>query len=303
MSNVPDAFKSKSKMGGGGILNTNKETGASAWSYNENRFHPSAAGSKYDLRAMNQQQLANAQAKGGGILNTNAETGYDLWHQGGGYYVQQQPQMDYEKWRADQINNAKNKGGGILNTNVESEPWSYGGGSGGDQYASLNRMQAKANAFAKQNQNYYYKQPQTNTTTTTTTFKSGNPNSGFSQQKTTTTTTTTSYKSSSNVNPNVFNSQDYQNYSNMMNNNNQQNSNPYYKPQAQTQQQSYHNFSQQQSYMPTNNANNMEMDADVNRVETTEKFVTENGVRKKVTKIVKYMNNGEIKTEMFKTNA
>ena len=94
--NVPDAFKSK---GGGGILNTNKETGASAWNYSENKFHPSQPGQKFDMRAYNQQALKNAQQKGGGILNTNAESGYDLWHHSGP--VKQNPtNFNYEEFNS-----------------------------------------------------------------------------------------------------------------------------------------------------------------------------------------------------------
>jgi hypothetical protein len=40
----------------------------------------------------------------------------------------------------------------------------------------------------------------------------------------------------------------------------------------------------------------------VMRIERNEKFVVEKGVKKKITKIVRYMENGEINTELFKTN-
>ena len=38
------------------------------------------------------------------------------------------------------------------------------------------------------------------------------------------------------------------------------------------------------------------------RIERNEKFIVEKGVKKKITKIVRYMENGEINTELFKTN-
>ena len=111
-----DAFKSK---GGGPIGNTNEETGAAAWKYNENRFHPSQPGQKFDMASYNAQALKNAQQKAGGILNTNAESGYDNWQWGN--YSQQQ-QIDMNAYRQQQLANAK-KSGGILNTNVESGDW------------------------------------------------------------------------------------------------------------------------------------------------------------------------------------
>ena len=40
----------------------------------------------------------------------------------------------------------------------------------------------------------------------------------------------------------------------------------------------------------------------VMRIERNEKYVVEKGVKKKITKIVRYMENGEINTELFKTN-
>jgi hypothetical protein len=41
---------------------------------------------------------------------------------------------------------------------------------------------------------------------------------------------------------------------------------------------------------------------DVEKIETNESIIVENGVKKKVTKVVKYMSDGEVKTEIYKTN-
>ena len=38
------------------------------------------------------------------------------------------------------------------------------------------------------------------------------------------------------------------------------------------------------------------------RPKKNERFVNENGKKKKITKIIKYMDNGEINTEVFKTD-
>ncbi len=48
---------------------------------------------------------------------------------------------------------------------------------------------------------------------------------------------------------------------------------------------------------------NYENNIDVQKIETSENFVFEGGIKKKITKIVKYLSNGEVKTEIFKTNA
>ena len=40
----------------------------------------------------------------------------------------------------------------------------------------------------------------------------------------------------------------------------------------------------------------------VSKSEKNERFVNENGKKKKITKIIKYMDNGEINTEVFKTD-
>ena len=252
--NVPDAFKSK---GGGGILNTNKETGASAWNYSENKFHPSQPGQKFDMRAYNQQALKNAQQKGGGILNTNAETGYDLWHHSGPVKSTNQTNFNYEQFRQEQMAQAKKKGGGILNTNVESEPWSYGGGSGGDQFANLQNRPVNYNP-----QGNIYASKEYN-----------NPNNNYSYQN------QPVQLKQPNQQQNVFQGDDYQNYLNMM------------KEKGNTGNVGdYTNFS-------ADNKNNQ-----VQKIETSEKEVVENGKRKKITKIKKYMVNGEIKTEIFKTD-
>ena len=250
--NVPDAFKSK---GGGGILNTNKETGASAWNYSENKFHPSQPGQKFDMRAYNQQALKNAQQKGGGILNTNAETGYDLWHHSGPVKSSNQSNFNYEQFRQQQMAQAKKKGGGILNTNVESEPWSYGGGSGGDQFANLQNKPVNYNP-----QGNVYASKEYN-----------NPNNNYSYQN--------QPVQLKQPNQNVFQSDDYQNYQNMMKEKGNMGNVG-----------DYTNFS-------ADNKNNQ-----VQKIETSEKEVVENGKRKKITKIKKYMVNGEIKTEIFKTD-
>ena len=47
---------------------------------------------------------------------------------------------------------------------------------------------------------------------------------------------------------------------------------------------------------------NVDLPEGVSKIEKNERFVNENGKKKKITKIIKYMDNGEINTEVFKTD-
>lgn len=53
---------------------------------------------------------------------------------------------------------------------------------------------------------------------------------------------------------------------------------------------------------PPQNKNDDGIEPGVAKIQTTEKFVTENGVRKKIIKITKIMENGDTKTEIRKEN-
>ena len=47
---------------------------------------------------------------------------------------------------------------------------------------------------------------------------------------------------------------------------------------------------------------NVDLPEGVSKIEKNERFVNENGKKKKISKIIKYMDNGEINTEVFKTD-
>lgn len=47
---------------------------------------------------------------------------------------------------------------------------------------------------------------------------------------------------------------------------------------------------------------NVDLPEGVSKIEKNERFVNENEKKKKITKIIKYMDNGEINTEVFKTD-
>ena len=47
---------------------------------------------------------------------------------------------------------------------------------------------------------------------------------------------------------------------------------------------------------------NVDLPEGVSKIEKNERFVNENGKQKRIRKIIKYMDNGEINTEVFKTD-
>ena len=51
------------------------------------------------------------------------------------------------------------------------------------------------------------------------------------------------------------------------------------------------------------NYQDVDLPEGVSKIEKNEKYVMENGKKKTITKIIKYMDNGEINTEVFKSDA
>ena len=100
-----------------------------------------------------------------------------------------------------------------------------------------------------------------------------------------------------NNNNNNFNNNNYN-----INNNDNDNSNNYSKPIN-----SFNEIPQDVIYRADLESQNLdknyEKNIDIQKIETSENFVFEGGIKKKITKIVKYLSNGEVKTEIFKTNA
>ena len=261
-----NAFKSK---GGGPIGNTNEETGASAWKYNENRFHPSQPGQKFDMRSYNAEALKNAQQKSGGILNTNAESGYDNWQWGN--YGQQQ-QMDMNAYRQQQLANAK-KSGGILNTNVESGDWT------GMRYNPPNQ-QMNPNAVDR-NQLPFGSKPNPNAVDRNQLPFGSKPNPNAVDRN--------QLPFGSKPNPNAVDRNQLPFGSKPNPNAVDRNQMPFgKKPQGQN--------------TPINYGQSAKPD-DVIDMYTDNKFIMEGGKKKKITTIKKTLANGEVITEMYKTDA
>ena len=280
--------KGTTKVGGGGsILNTNVES--SGWT-------PSLQNSDYvkARQRAEQEDLANNQYRvklpdskktnvggGGSILNTNIESsGWAPGLQKNYRPPQQEEENNYMQRVGQNTKQTKVGGGGsILNTNVESSGW--------------------VTDFEKQKPQEYWKAKQEYQDN----YKGmapirpaiGNVGGGGAI-------------GNSNVESGDWN--DYSGYERRM---------PYYheekkyeapkkeeriygkQPQPQPQYQEERNYEQKNLYQEKNNESDFPDMKGVMKVEQSEKIVNEGGQKVKLIKSVKYMENGEIKTEITKS--
>jgi len=246
------------------------------------------------------------------FLKSNVETGAHNWNWAPNYGSSRMNQQEISNYKKQQLANAKKVGGGILNTNVETGNWH------GMQFIvpeksdriGPNDLEAQEKFFAGQLKETItgpipgQKGPKGQNAPVKFNNNGGWGQSGYGQD--------------------YGNSRDdrYQFVEKKPNNNNlneerfqptqQRNNNMQYN---QNYEQGYNPKSNEQSYQqkdikPSSNNNYEEPDFDklmeagpgVMKLEASEKIITENGVQKKLTRIKKYMENGEIKEEIYKTN-
>lgn len=246
------------------------------------------------------------------FLKSNVETGAHNWNWAPNYGSSRMNQQEISNYKKQQLANAKKVGGGILNTNVETGNWH------GMQFIvpeksdriGPNDLEAQEKFFAGQLKETItgpipgQKGPKGQNAPVKFNNNGGWGQSGYGQD--------------------YGNSRDdrYQFVEKKPNNNNfneerfqptqQRNSNMQYN---QNYEQGYNPKNNEQSYQqkdikPSSNNNYEEPDFDklmeagpgVMKLEASEKIITENGVQKKLTRIKKYMENGEIKEEIYKTN-
>ena len=202
------------------------------------------------------------------IQPTNEETGQSAWTYTENRYnrgVPPQQKFNYAEYNARELAKAQQKqGGGILNTNAESglDTWQYG------KYQQAGPMPPKD----------YFEQ-----------YQNQKPKGGI--LRTNVESGAWNYASREYMDPNAIkrfndNLMMQQNNNNFVPNNN--------------------NFAGMQN-MNNNNYYKKNVDDEINeedvvKVQTSEKIIVENGIKKKITKITKHLKNGEIRTEMFKTN-
>ena len=238
------------------------------------------------------------------FLRSNVETGAHNWNWQPNQNNYRMNNEEINSYKKQQLANAKKVGGGILNTNVETGNWH------GMQFIvpeksdriGPNDIAAQEKFFASQlketitgplpgergqnapvkfnNNGNWGQQPNYNK-------NYGNKMNNDDRDQ--------FIEKSKNINNN---NNDYnQDYNNMKYNN--QN---YHEKNEKTYEENTNPQKLNKNYEEPDFDKLMEAGPGVLKVEATEKIITEDGVKKKLTKIKKYMEDGEIKSEIYKTN-
>ena len=224
------------------------------------------------------------------ILNTNEETGKANYHYTENRYNRDTPaqKFDYSSYNERELAKAK-KTGGILNTNAESgyDTWDWNKKQNmpappKDYFEQYSQGKKKPGAILQSN------------------AENGAWNFASREYYDPETIKRFNMKLQNN---NLNN--DYYHESNYVNNNNKNNG-PINSFSQIPQDVIYRSDMESQNYgnlAKNNQVNNLNKGrVDVQKIETNESIIFENGVKKKVTKVVKYMSDGEVKTEIYKTN-
>ena len=246
----------------GNYLKSNVETGAYNWNWEHNQKNYRM--NQDDLKAYKQQQLSNAKKVGGGILNTNVETGN--WN-GMQFIV---PEKSDRIGPGDIQAQEKFFAGQLKETITGPLPGQRG------QNAPV-KFNNNNNWGGNYNQNYN---------------NNNYEKYEFVQQK--------------NTNQKKYNYPQNDNYY-------QQNNNFHYQDNQNYNYQDNQNYGKQdhslvnQNYIQGNNnfdgnLDNLNAEPGVKKVEASERIIEENGVKKKLTKIKKYMESGEVVEEIYKSN-
>ena len=270
----------------GSIEKTNEETGKETWNFEKNKFTASDKNT-FNLEKYNEEALKKAQLKGD--TKTNAESGFDTWK----YDYNKKIGMTYdeiEEYKNKQLEEAKKKGGSILNTNVNSEDW-FGTKS----------EKKKNNVFVpqeyKERRLPQHMQPRKEKILYDKEGKRiypGEQKKEFGQYF-------EKYQRNNGMIQDDYNQSNFGQYFNQfydsnnydINNNNfdnTYNSNNNYNC-------TYDNNNYYQSY---DNSYDDNMEEGVIKIQRNEKIIEEDGIRKKVIKVVKYLENGEQRIETYK---
>lgn len=246
------------------------------------------------------------------FLKSNVETGAHNWNWAPNYGSSRMNQQEISNYKKQQLANAKKVGGGILNTNVETGNWH------GMQFIvpeksdriGPNDLEAQEKFFAGQLKETItgpipgQKGPKGQNAPVKFNNNGGWGQSGYGQDYGNSRDDRYQFVEKK-PNNNNFNEERFQPIQ-QRNNNMQYNQNYEQGYNPKSNEQSY----QQKDIKPSSNNNYEEPDFDklmeagpgVMKLEASEKIITENGVQKKLTRIKKYMENGEIKEEIYKTN-
>ena len=250
----------------------------------------------------NKIQSKSSKANKNDFLRSNVETGAHNWNWNPDRNNYRMNDEEINQYKKQQLANAKKVGGGILNTNVETGNWH------GMQFIvpeksdriGPNDIEAQEKFFAGQlKETITGPLPGERGQNAPVKFnnngnwgQSANYNKSYGKNN---------YED--NYQYSKKNNNDYNNNNNQFNQNYHQNYRPNYN-------QNYEQSNVQNNNQQKMNNNYEEPDFEklieagpgVIKVEATEKIITENGVKKKLTRIKKYMEDGETKEEIYKTN-
>ena len=228
------------------------------------------------------------------FLHSNIETGAHNWNWQPNYNNYRMNNEEINNYKKSQLQNAKKVGGGILNTNVETGNW----------YGMQFRVPEKSDRIGPNDlaaQEKFFAGQLKETITGPLPGERGqnapvryNNNGNYGQGM----NYNNKYKYKNNDDRYQFieKKNNYNEESNNMNNNQnyqrKDDNNNYNKK-----------ITSNKKYEEPDFEKLMEAGPGVLKVEATEKFITESGVKKKLTRIKKYMEDGEIREEIYKTNA
>ena len=249
----------------------------------------------------NKVQSKSSKANKNDFLRSNVETGAHNWNWNPDRNNYRMNDEEINHYKKQQLANAKKVGGGILNTNVETGNWH------GMQFIVPEKSDRIGPNDIEAQEKFFAGQLKETITGPLPGERGQNAPVRFNNNG--------NWGQSANYNKSYGNSnyednyQYSQKYNNDYNNNNQINQNYHqnYKPNYN---QNYNQSNVQNNNQQKMNNNYEEPDFEklmeagpgVLKVEATEKIIMENGVKKKLTRIKKYMEDGETKEEIYKTN-
>ena len=241
---------------------------------------------------MKKNTYQNKSSKSGNkdFLHSNIETGAHNWNWKPDRNDYRMNDDEINAYKKQQLANAKKVGGGILNTNVETGNWH------GMQFMVPEKSDRIGPNDLEAQEKFFRGQLKETITGPLPGEKGQNAPVKFNekgnwgvQNK----NMDRKYDNSYHINEPIMNN----NYHDVNNSNN-------YNKNEQDDKNYYQNNNNQKMNNPEPDFDKlMEAGPGVMKVEVTEKFVDEDGIKKKLTRIKKYMENGEIKIEIYKTNA
>ena len=234
----------------------------------------------------------------GNFLKSNVETGAHNWNWQQNQNNYRMNQDDLKAYKQQQLANAKKVGGGILNTNVETGNWN------GMQFIVPEKSDRIGPGDIQAQEKFFAGQLKETITGPLPGQRGQNAPVKFNNNN--------NWGGNYNQNYNNNNNNDKYEFVQQKNINQQK----YNYPQNDNYYQQNNNYSYQdngnngivnQNYNQGNsnfdgNLENLNAEPGVMKVEASERIINESGVKKKLTKIKKYMESGEIVEEIYKTN-